>query len=244
MTATPAPQTPGVNVGELSAFPPSVVGVATTLPCFVGYTESASVNGTPVWLQPVAIGSLAQFEQVFGRAFQARYAITEVPAGEAEHAHFKVWDPTGSPPAFRFYRLDVTSSFTLYNSMRLFYANGGRNCFVVSAGPYQKEGEPTPVAKDDLLAGLKAAGEQVGPSMLVVPDAVLLPGDAGGRPWESAAFAEVVQAMLSQCDSRGDRVAILDVYGTGCLTPPAQDGATLDAVIGRFRQDVADRGLS
>ncbi|HEU4560023.1 MAG TPA: phage tail sheath C-terminal domain-containing protein [Longimicrobium sp.] len=238
------PTTPGVYINELSAFPPSVVGVQTAVPCFIGYTQKAEIDGKPALLKPVRISSLAAFEAVFGGAYAARYAITPVANADEQDAHFQVMDPTANPPAYRDYGVEVQSSFVLYNSMRLFYANGGGNCYVVSVGPYETDGTPTPVRGDDLIAGLNAAANQVGITLLAVPDAVLLPGDEGGKPWESADFTAVAQAMLAQAATLGDRMAILDVYGTGCLTPPAQDGATLNAVIGRFRQDVGERGLS
>ena len=83
MSDTPmqiTPGHPGVYVTEVDAFPPSVVGVQTAVPCFVGYTEKAEIDGKPVTLQPVPIASLAAFEQVFGGPYAARYAITGVPA--------------------------------------------------------------------------------------------------------------------------------------------------------------------
>lgn len=233
--------TPGIFVGELNAFPPSVVGVATAVPCFVGYTEKAEINGKPATRQPVPIGSLAEYEQVFGGSSRTRYSLTSVDPKGGDY-DVRVWDPTASPPVFTYYRLDGDRRYNLYDSMRLFYANGGGSCFVVSAGVY-----PAPVAAADLQAGLDAARGQVGPTMLVVPDAVLLPDDGtadGGSPWQSSAFASVVREMLAQCDTLRDRVAVLDVYGAGLLKPPATGGATLDGVIGQFRADVGSRGLS
>ena len=38
-------KTPGVYVEEISTLPPSVAGVATAVPAFIGYTEKASRNG-------------------------------------------------------------------------------------------------------------------------------------------------------------------------------------------------------
>ncbi|MES2354020.1 MAG: hypothetical protein V4568_06350 [Pseudomonadota bacterium] len=34
-------KTPGVYVTEIDAFPPSIVGVETAVPIFIGYTETA-----------------------------------------------------------------------------------------------------------------------------------------------------------------------------------------------------------
>jgi phage tail sheath protein FI len=242
MPATRTYKTPGVYVAELSAFPPSIVGVQTAVPCFVGYTATAEINGKPVLLKPIAIGSLADFEEVFGGAHKAQYTLAEVSEPTGDNYDFRVWDPKVVPAKFKYYRLDGNSSYNLYNSMRLFYANGGGNCYVVSVGDYTKT-----IASADLVDGLNAAKEQVGPTMLVVPDAVLLPNNGTGndkQPWESDAFAAVAQNMLEQCAALQDRVAILDVYGTGYLSPPATDGASLDLIMTRFRKDVGEKGLS
>ncbi|HEX9938740.1 MAG TPA: phage tail sheath C-terminal domain-containing protein [Longimicrobium sp.] len=242
MPATRTYKTPGVYVAELSAFPPSIVGVQTAVPCFVGYTATAEISGKPVLMKPIPIGSLADFEEVFGGAHKAQYTLTLVANPTADNYDFRVWDPKANAPAFKYYRLVGDSSYNLYNSMRLFYANGGGNCYVVSVGLYGSA-----ITSAGLVAGLNAAKEQVGPTMLVVPDAVLLPNNGAGEgkhPWESNDFATVSKTMLEQCAFLQDRVAILDVYGTDYLSPPATDGATLDLIMTRFRQDVGEKGLS
>ena len=106
-----------------------VTGVPTAVPAFVGYTEKAESYKEPVFLQPVRIGSLADFESIFGGA----------------------------------------SSFHLYNSMRLFFDNGGGTVYVVSVGDFAAGPR-----LEDLQQGLGYPGGTVGRLLLVVPDAVLL----------------------------------------------------------------------
>jgi len=239
-------QAPGIFVGEMAAFPPSVVGVQTAVPVFIGYTARAEMNGRPVPYTPVSIASLADYELVFGGASRSLYEIVEVD-GQASY-DVSVNDPAG---AARHYRLDAESPrFNLYNGMRLFYANGGGNCYVVSVGLCAAA--TGGVDRAALLQGLAAAGEQAGPTMLLVPDALLLPPDApasgaDAKPWVSTAYGEVVSAMLGQCATLQDRMAVLDVYGTQYLTQPAAPGAatpTLDDVAGSFRTNVGSAGLS
>lgn len=268
MPSTKQYKTPGVYVAELSSFPPSVVGVETAVPAFIGYTEKAEVNGKPVLLKPVAITSLAAFEQVFGGAYKAPYVIESViPTAAAPHYDFRVWNPTAAPPQYEHYLLKSEHSFNLYNSMRLFYANGGGNCFVVSVALYEtttiaaaerEQGDEavitkravTTVAKvseGDLTKGLAAAQDQVGPTMLVVPDAVLLPPTVAKQPTISGEFNTVVSEMLTQCERIQDRVAILDVYGTQYLgrTPVGdQQIPDLAKLVSDFRTGVGSRGLS
>jgi hypothetical protein len=264
-------KTPGVYVTELPAFPPSIVGVPTAIPVFVGYTEKAEVGGKSVLLRPVQIGSLADFEQFFGKGYTATYSLQTVTDPTARY-DFRVKLDDASPPVWQAYQVVAAGSsatapqadndgddlqeepavplprFNLYNSIRLFYDNGGATCFVVSAGTYVDASQSPPatraVARQDLKNGLAAAREQVGPTMIVVPDAVLLPPDHPETPWISGDFRDVAQAMMLQASDLQDRIAILDVYGAQYANTSDHPLATLDAVITQFREDVGENNAS
>jgi hypothetical protein len=234
-------KTPGVYITELTAFPPSVIGVQTAVPAFIGYTQKATLSGKPVFMKPIRIGSLADFQEIFGGEYDPLYEIKEVSklADIEEHKFdFKVSEPPNAAPptngTWKYYSLtpDATvPQFNLYNSMRLFYANGGGNCFVVSVDSYQK-----PVAKGKLIEGLNIIKEQTGPTMLVVPEAILLPEPTAS----SNDYKDVIQEMLKQCLLLQDRVALLDVYNT--LEVPAL--TSLDDLILKFREEVGEIGLN
>jgi phage tail sheath protein FI len=320
MPATQIYKTPGVYVAEIPAFPPSVVGVATAVPIFIGYTENAAVGGKPVTNKPVFIDSLAAYQEVFGGAYRAVYTLAPVNRPTANNYDFRVLRPAAgdapadaakgagdepadapkgagdepagaardpaapaAPPTYEYAYYSLVAAgtavpaaaqteadasamatagggkavpaaaadadpapllprFNLYNSMRLFYANGGGNCYVVSVGTYADAGD-TGVTADALGAGLEAAGEQVGPTMTVVPDAVLLPPKSGEKPWISSDFATVATAMLAQASRLQDRIAILDVYGAQYANS-SEYPRTLSDVVGAFHEAVADVGLS
>ena len=242
-------KTPGVYVTELDAFPPSIVGVQTAVPAFIGYTRKSTVNGKSVLLQPVKINSLVDYEAVFGKGYEPEYNIDP---GSATEFDFEV-DIDGTPT---FYKLKPTSAsmFYMYYSMRLFFDNGGGTCYIVSVGNYTDESdEPVEVKPDELLAGLAAIADQVGPTMLVMPDATLIPSPekdvlegTTGIPF-SEGFQKVIRAMLAQSKDLQDRVAILDIYGTQKLsqqTPNPAYTADLDALVERFHVDVGDIGLN
>lgn len=238
---------------ELNAFPPSIVGVQTAVPAFIGYTEKAEISGRSVFLQPIEFGSMTDFEEVFGGRFKPIYDIVQQNNPQNNNYDFSVeWDDTSSLPDSRYFYLQQasTSQFNLYDSMRLFYANGGGNCYVVSVGTYDAGQQ---IKESDLLAGLDVIREQVGPTLLVIPDAVLLPADASEGPREepaqppyyqpyhtSQAFQNVTRAMLAQCLELQDRVAMLDVYSTLSVI----DQASLDEVINQFHVDVGSEALS
>lgn len=228
--------TPGVFVTEVDAFPNAIVGVQTAVPAFIGYTAKAEADGKPAYFTPILINSQAEFEVAFGGAFRTIYDIVEVAAASAPHDFAAIrWDAATQTFATKDYALvRANNVFNLYNSVRLFYANGGASCYVVSVGDYTDDGRaPGGVAidVDKLTQGLTAIAAQTGPTMLATPDAVLLPPDAApahGLPI-SAAFNALAQAMLAQCGTLQDRVAILDVYGADALKPQKPNGGVSDS---------------
>ena len=252
--------TPGVYITELDAFPPSIVGVQTAVPAFIGYTEFAEINGRPVSNMAIKVGSLADFELYFGGLYEAVYDIRHVPDPDKTSYDFSVkcpigspaCPPPGSPPGDYFYyslHSEPPYIFNLYHSMRLFYANGGGNCYVVSVNSFEKARSGNGINAEELKRGLQVIQEQVGPTMLVIPDAVLLPwndddGDARLRMsapvpappqptpkvHKSDDYKAVVTAMLNQCALLQDRVAVLDVYSARSVS----DERTLNEVIANF----------
>lgn len=229
-------KTPGVYVTELSAFPPEIVGVATAIPAFIGYTEfAADARGEPLYGQAVQIGSAAEYAQYFGGAAPCGWAVTRTSSATPDF-HAYAYDAASGE--YRTYGYDVALAgsgtgapglFNLHWQMQLYFANGGGACQVVSVGSYwagQKPlgAVPYPVPADwgwgaimaaDLLAGIVVAGDQVGPTLLVVPEACQL---------DAAGYAQVANAMLAQAGSLQDRLAILDL--PGCLAASTDEALT------------------
>ena len=207
--------------------------VRTAIPGFVGYTETATIDGKRAYLTPVRLESLADYRAVFGGAFKPTYDITEADANAGGFAA-QHWDGAAGRYAVKHYASSPLAAFNLYNSLRLFYANGGATCYVCSVGTYV-DGAGA-IDRKRLEDGLRAVGAQVGPTLLAVPEAVLLPsvGD----------FTDITRQMLAQCATLQDRVAILDVYGTDTLdqTQPTYR-VDLEAVIDTFHECVGDTSL-
>ena len=61
-------KTPGVYIIEESAFPSSVVQVATAVPAFIGYTEKADNQGKSLSNKPWCITSMSDFRTYYGGA--------------------------------------------------------------------------------------------------------------------------------------------------------------------------------
>ncbi|MBI3704686.1 MAG: hypothetical protein HY244_12780 [Rhizobiales bacterium] len=172
MPVTPALKTPGVYITEEDAFPPSIVGVQTALPAFIGYTGKAEIGGKPVYMKPQKIQSFADYISIFGTGFEPKIDIKEVPAADVQlnpdKADVSLVDKDGET---KYYALTqaTNNNFYLYASMRLFYDNGGQECYVVSVGDYTDQGKTVggvPVDADKLESGLTAIGEVTGPTIL------------------------------------------------------------------------------
>jgi phage tail sheath protein FI len=185
-------KTPGVYVAEKNAFPHSVVEVATAVPAFIGYTETATVAGRALRNVPHRIASLADYHACFGGAPAIRFGLS---AGAPEPGA----RPAASVGGRDYYLSRRGRSWQLYYGMVLFFQNGGGTCYVVSVGDY----EDSPDA-DRLVAGIDALLEEQEPTLVVVPDAV--------RVGDAEACARVQRKMLDHCATTGSRFAILDVY--------------------------------
>lgn len=204
--------TPGVYIEEKSAFPSSVVAVATAVPAFVGYTEKASRGNKSIINVPTRITSLGEYHQYFGGAPKVTFEVAE---DEKEQFSLTVNSDT---------------KYNLYNNLRLFFANGGSTCYIVSVGDYTGGVKAGELNDEENEGGIKTLLKEPEPTMLVIPDAVLL---------EKADCYSLQQAMLQHCglDMRS-RVAILDVYDGDKPRTMADDD-----VINQFREGVGNNFL-
>lgn len=188
-------KTPGVYIEEISKFPPSVAQVETAIPAFIGYTESAVIDGVDYHaesiIKPVKIGSLPDYEYYFGGA----------PDPTSIEVVLNSDDSVKSAK--------VNGVNLLYDTVRMFYANGGGDCYIVSVGDYNSVS--TDVDKQELLDGLATLEKVDLPTLLVIPETVHL---------SVAEAGEVHAAMLSQCNKLQDRFAVMDlVAGDKDITP-------------------------
>lgn len=242
-------RTPGVYVSEISAFAPSAVGVETAVPAFIGYTERAEISGVPAVNLPVRIASMMEFEQYFGRGVldvrhpgktpSPKFVLAGVPApaegGAPAAGSYDVAYKTSDGASTVYARLTPSEPlFSLYNCLRLFYANGGGPCYIVSVGTYADEtGAPTTITSKALMGGLDSVKDTAGPTLLVIPDASLLPVEE---------YGDIAKAMMKQAHDKQDRAALLDVPQVRpFLSTP---GPELGDAITAFRAAVGTENLS
>lgn len=193
---------PGVYVEEISTLPPSVAGVATAIPAFIGYTEKAlDKNGVALPDDEVVVrrvDTLLEYEQYFGK--NPRFARFKVDADGS----IKRKKASGSADA------DELHSHLMYYALRMFFDNGGGSCYIVSVARYNAD----PGSASDLTAanantavqnGIKKLEEFDEPTLIVLVDGASL--DAADY------YARCVQ-VLNQCGELKDRFGIFDVLSS------------------------------
>ena len=179
----PTYRTPDVYIEEISVFPPSVAEVETAIPAFVGYTAvDTLITAGDLVKSPRRIKSLLEFEAYYGKG--PSYTVSKASIDEAGN----------------FLSADISNSYFMYDSLRLFYDNGGGDCYIVSVGAYKTSGSP--VLRDDIKAGVQAVAKVDEPTILLFPDAATLNADD---------LAAVQQEALKLCGELKDRVAVLDL---------------------------------
>lgn len=167
--------TPGVYINEIPAFGNNIIGIATAVPIFIGYTEVAGdpTTGASLYNTAVPISSMTEFIQYFGGPAPAQYTVTKQgnpapPSGsgsagtsgssngsvavqQAPSFYASFADANGNISTQPFLLQPNAlpgepNQFNLYWSMQAFFANGGGDCFVVSVGSYWTNEYPTPTS--------------------------------------------------------------------------------------------------
>ena len=164
--------TPGVYIQEKNAFPTSVVTVETAVPVFIGYTEKAGWNGKSLVGTPTRITSFAQYVERFGGGFQAKFQIIDA-------------DPAVKQDSFsldgnqKVVRLNDNNTAYLFNCIRLFYANGGGICYILTVDTFHGK-DSFEIMADDFIGSatkpdpFEILKKEFEPTLVLVPDAIAL----------------------------------------------------------------------
>jgi phage tail sheath protein FI len=199
--------TPGVYLQELNAFPNSVIEVATAVPAFIGYTEKAMRGVKSVLNEPTRIASLKEYQDCFGEAAPTKVALG--PDGKTV---------TGAVSSTRFF---------MSGALRLYFDNGGGPCYIVSVGSYADAMANGKSATALCRDSLEALRKELEPTIIVVPDAVLLDSAAGCR--------DVAQQVLEHCGQMQNRIGILDVYNGHLKRTGSDDNDVISGTRDGFR---------
>lgn len=204
-------KTPGVYIEEISTLPASIAQVETAIPAFVGFTKKAKKNGKNVENKPTRIKSLLEYESYFGTGPDAQVAVDLNADNSVKTASFD-------------------GKFCLYDSMRMFFSNGGGPCYIVSVGDYSATGESA--ISDALVAGLETLRKEDEPTLLLFPDAVKFLG--------KTKLGTLQKTALKQCNDLQDRFCIFDLLNADKDLSTEIDGETVDLA---FRNNIGAQYL-
>ena len=235
-------KTPGVYINEINDFQNAVVPVATAVPAFIGYTPQAEYEGESYYNKAQKISSFNEF--------QAIYMLPDPSASVQQYSpqYYLVeqkQQPNGGDYltiSGKYYAIvsDPNTIYYLYNSIRLFYENGGGDAYIVSVGSYgAAAGKPMDdadgqivngnVTLSDLQQGLEILKNEQEPTMYICPEATLLSKDDN---------ATLMQNMLFQAEEMQTVVCLFDIIGGRNPDPILY---TQD--IENFRNNVGTQGL-
>lgn len=185
-------KTPGVYVEEISTLPASVAQVETAIPAFIGYTEKAKKKGESLTLVPTRIKSLPDYEELFGGPDNEKTIAVTIAEDSSGNRTVKVNEPSSK------------SKYLMWYNMKMYFANGGGPCYIVSVSNYKEDGS---VSKSDLTSGLNKLKMEDEPTLIVFPDATGVS--------TAANFYTLAGEALAQCNLLQDRFAIIDTYTDG-----------------------------
>lgn len=187
-------KTPGVYIEEKNAFPNSVIAVETAVPVFIGYTEKAERNGKSLQHIPTRISSFAEYVEYFGGAFHVKFKLVEADTAAKQ----ETFSLSGKQIVLEYNKNNIAY---LFNSIRLFYANGGASAYILSIGTYQDKSE-LEIKPDDfgdtVFELLKKESE---PTLVVIPDAIAL---------GELCYKNIYTKVLQHCADTQNRFAILN----------------------------------
>lgn len=180
-----SPKIPGVYVQEIPTLPPGVAEVNSAIPAFIGYTSTTTFNEVELKNKPVKIQSMLEFTRMFGGS--SPVSITNVTANLTDTQN----------------NATVNNQFYLYDSLQLYFLNGGGPCYIVATGSFSD-----PINKNAFVSALDALDFYDEPTLYLFPDSVKLSSDD---------LAAVQQLALAKCQSLMDRFCIFDLQNTGGL---------------------------
>lgn len=236
----PIHQYPGVYVSELHSSHPAIVPVSTSIPAFIGYTPKASFEGVSYLGKAHRVNSFREFNDIYGVADNSlskalpNYNLQEVETEPLDGNYVQIG------LAYHHMTADQNTQYYCYQSVKMFFDNGGKHAFIIAVGTYGKATQNdneigkssvnSNVILDDLLSGLKILKKELVPSMYICPEATLL--SVGEN-------AILMKAMLLQCHEFQNAICIFDIIGAKHPDPIQY----FDAVT-TFRENTGTIGLS
>ncbi|NLR56897.1 phage tail sheath family protein [Chitinophaga polysaccharea] len=219
--------TPGVYIEEKNAFPSSITAVETAVPVFIGYTQKAERNGKSLVHKPTRITSFAEYLSFFGAEFKPKFTLADADP-KVKQETFNI---NGKPTVVK---IKDNNTAYFYNSIRLFFGNGGSLCYILSVGTYDTQHDGFTIAADDFIGSdtkpnvFKLLEKESEPTLIVMPDIIAL---------GAAAYTTVYTQVLQHCSDMQSRFGIFDLA-------KQQPSDVLEDVVNTFREQVGVNALN
>lgn len=239
-------KTPGVYIVEKSAFPNSVVEAPTAIPAFIGITEKAVNGKDELKGKPWKISSMTEYLKYFGGGPEEKFILsikqTDGPVSAdclfthtveyketitVENADGEGGENASAEKSAKYVfsaKRQNKNRFTLYYQMKMFFANGGGTCYIVSVGTYA---DNQLLSKDMVSSAVTALEKEQEITMVVIPEAVYSP-----NCWDLQVMA------LNHCGKMQNRFSILDVQAK------AAENQTMEEQIKEFQTNIGNNDLS
>jgi len=238
-------KSPGVYINEQNAFPNSVVSVATAVPAFIGYTPQAMYDGKSYTNIAHRITSFAEFQAIYCYPNPAPPASPAIQYSPEYYLVQQKAQPTDRDyivinNAFYSILPDPNTIYYMYNSIELFYQNGGGDAYIVSVGTYgpasmQPMGPGQQIVNPNVMLGQLEGGlalllNEQEPTMYICPEATLL---------SVADNSTLMQSMLAQSQAMQTAICVFDLIGGRNPDP-----LTYSDDINLFRENTGEQGLN
>ncbi len=200
-------KTPGVYIVEKNAFPSSAVAVPTAVPVFIGYTEKAERKTKDLTYVTTKISSMMEYAELFGGAFKTKFIVSKIPSSPVDQSE-ETFNCNGQN---LFIKFKPNNELYFFNAIRLFYLNGGSECYILSVGNYDHATANGIAATDffgtdDNKNVFKILEKEWEPTLIVLPDV------AAKKPTATDAGAyEFYMQALQHCNITQSRFGIFDV---------------------------------
>lgn len=157
-------KTPGVTVREIRVFGKTISSKAIAVPVFIGYTQIMQLEPNSISTETEAENAVAEGENANPPDQEERELIPVRINSFGEYmSKFGGGDYAQ--------KVGSKKQFYLFESIKLFFANGGKTCYIVSVGDYKSNKKDL---KEKLEKGIEKIYEISQANLALIPDAVSL----------------------------------------------------------------------
>jgi phage tail sheath protein FI len=215
--------TPGVAIQELPFNVPTINGVATAIPAFIGPVDTANApDGDPLIGRSWRINSLREFKALFGTPSPSDFEIYVEKRIDTEGALLGVDVSYQTPP-----ERNPSGERLLYHALDLYFSNGGGPCYIRPID--DQGGGASQTEYEQALVALESIDE-------ITLNVVLNTIGA-----DAANYGALVTESLNSCRRMKDRFTLCDVQNAqpGGSVSNLNIGTPMNnAVTSEFRDNV------